>query len=469
MMSVRQFVLLYKTLVYAFTTGILVMLVAFFATGVLWTASKAWFDRYMKPLFLVSMSMVFVPSYVHALSWMDILYNMGITGQVASILVMVMSLLPLGIMMALFGMMLAEDSMVEMGQLYRKDLGVLVKILLPMAKPGLLVGFAMSFIWTIQDYSIPSLFFVNTYALEIFSKYSSTNQPFLPIIISLPMMFITLFVLWAFILQNKTIISGLRKGLTKRAMPLSLPFWMIVLQYIALSMVLVQIVVPLLSLLIKVQTWGNLWTSFYLAYDEVIFTIILGVMTASLSVLLATIVTSKVVLMGKKIKTIIWILLILPLAIPAPTVGIGLNAIFSRVGMDFIYGTLWMPILANLIRFSSFACLVMTVQHMRLDQSMLESAKIFQKHWFHGFFRVYVPMVFPGLLASFLLVFVLTIGELSATLIVVPAGTSTMTMRIYNYLHYGSSHLVAGLCLVILGIALVTGFMVVHILTKSEV
>jgi len=469
MMSVRQIGLLYKTLIYAFTTGILVMLVAFLATGVLWTAPKAWFNKYMKPLFLVSMSMVFVPSYVHALAWMDLLYKIGITGQVATILVMVMSLLPLGIMMSLFGLMLADDSMVEMGQLYTKDIRVLMKIICPMAKPGLMVGFAMSFIWTIQDYSIPSLFFVNTYALEIFSKFSSTNQPFLPFIISLPMMFMTLFVLWAFILQNKAIKSGLRKGLTKRAMPLNLPLWMNLLQYITLSIVLIQIMVPLLSLILKVQTWGNLWTSLYLAYDEVVFTILLGMMTATVAVILATMLASRVILMGKNIKTIVWTLLLIPLAIPAPTVGIGLNVLFSQVGMEFIYGTLWMPIFANLIRFSSFAYLVMMVQHMRLDQSMLESAKIFQKHWFHGFYKVYVPMVFPGILASFLLVFILTIGELSATLIVVPAGTSTITMRIYNYLHYGSSHLVAGLCLVILSIAIITGFIVVRVLTKSEV
>ncbi|MDF1617796.1 ABC transporter permease [Petrocella sp. FN5] len=469
MMSVRQFGLLYKTLIYAFMTGMIVMLIAFLATSVIWTVKRKWFNKYIKPLFLTSISMVFVPAYIHALAWMDLLNAIGIRGQVASILVMVMSLLPLGIMMSLFGLILAEDSMVEMGQLYTKDKCVLIKIIFPMAKPALVVGFAMSFVWTIQDYSIPSLFFVNTYALEIFSKYSSTNQPILPFIISLPMMLITLFILWVFIRRNKTIFSGLRKGLAKRAMPLSLPIWMVFLQFIALSFVMVQIIVPVLSLTVKVQTLDNLWTSLYLAYDEVVFTIILGVMTATVSVILATLLVSKVMRMDKNIKTIIGMLLLLPLAIPAPTVGIGLNFVFGRASMSFIYGTLWMPVFANIIRFLSFACMVMMAQHMRLDQSMLESAKIFQKNRFHGFYKVYVPMLSPGFLASFFLVFILTIGELSATLIVVPAGTSTITMRIYNYLHYGSSHLVAGLCLIILSIAIITGFFLIHLLAKSEV
>jgi iron(III) transport system permease protein len=46
-------------------------------------------------------------------------------------------------------------------------------------------------------------------------------------------------------------------------------------------------------------------------------------------------------------------------------------------------------------------------------------------------------------------------GELGATLMVIPPGKATLTMRIYNYLHYGASDTVAGLCLVLaLGVLL---------------
>ena len=58
-------------------------------------------------------------------------------------------------------------------------------------------------------------------------------------------------------------------------------------------------------------------------------------------------------------------------------------------------------------------------------------------------------MVSAGILAA------LTLAELGATLIVAPPGHATITMRIYNYLHYGSSSDVAGLCLMVTVLTLV--------------
>jgi len=70
---------------------------------------------------------------------------------------------------------------------------------------------------------------------------------------------------------------------------------------------------------------------------------------------------------------------------------------------------------------------------------------------------VRLPLLLPGLLAGASLVFALTLGELGATLIVAPPGQSTLTLRIYNYLHYGASDVVAGLCLAMLLFTLAAG------------
>ena len=56
-----------------------------------------------------------------------------------------------------------------------------------------------------------------------------------------------------------------------------------------------------------------------------------------------------------------------------------------------------------------------------------------------------------------MVVFALTLGELGATLLVIPPGQSTLTLRLYNYLHYGASEEVAGLSL-LLTVLLVAAF-----------
>jgi iron(III) transport system permease protein len=66
-------------------------------------------------------------------------------------------------------------------------------------------------------------------------------------------------------------------------------------------------------------------------------------------------------------------------------------------------------------------------------------------------------MLLPGLLAAGGIAFALTTGELGATLLVAPPGQATLTMRIYNFLHYGATGTVAGLCLMMALFSVVAG------------
>jgi iron(III) transport system permease protein len=63
----------------------------------------------------------------------------------------------------------------------------------------------------------------------------------------------------------------------------------------------------------------------------------------------------------------------------------------------------------------------------------------------------------PGLLVAAGILAALTLAELGATLVVAPPGHATLTMRIYNYLHYGAAGDVAGLCLMITILSLIAG------------
>ena len=71
--------------------------------------------------------------------------------------------------------------------------------------------------------------------------------------------------------------------------------------------------------------------------------------------------------------------------------------------------------------------------------------------------RIILPLYVPGLLASAGILATFSLAELGSTLIVEPPGYMTMTIRIYNYIHYGASGDVAGLCLAITLVTLTAG------------
>jgi hypothetical protein len=63
---------------------------------------------------------------------------------------------------------------------------------------------------------------------------------------------------------------------------------------------------------------------------------------------------------------------------------------------------------------------------------------------------VQLPLLAPAFVVSWLLVFVLSLGELGTSLMVSPPGQATLSMKIYNLMHYDATDSVAALSLVIL-------------------
>ena len=147
--------------------------------------------------------------------------------------------------------------------------------------------------------------------------------------------------------------------------------------------------------------------------------------------------------------------MVAPLGVPAPLIGISLIRLFS--GMGFIYGTVTLTVLGTLIRFTSLASLIVLAQLRRNDQLLFDAADVFKPSTLRGLIGVKLPLQAPGIIGAAAIVFAFTMGELGVTLLTVPPGSETVTIRVFNYLHYGGSDVVAGLCLMLAAVMLGVG------------
>lgn len=73
------------------------------------------------------------------------------------------------------------------------------------------------------------------------------------------------------------------------------------------------------------------------------------------------------------------------------------------------------------------------------------------------FARVTLPLIAPGIVAGFCLVFLMTIAELTATLVLIPFNTQTLATEFWAYQSAGSYGAAAPYALVIIAISLVPG------------
>ncbi len=95
------------------------------------------------------------------------------------------------------------------------------------------------------------------------------------------------------------------------------------------------------------------------------------------------------------------------------------------------------------IRFVAVAFIIIWFGFTQLDSDILDVASMNTKSTWKTLFLVLWPFTKFYITGAALVIMMFSLGELSGTMMVIPPGKSTLAVTIYNYLHYGSSDVVA--------------------------
>ena len=462
--SGRRLVLLLNSLGFATAVALSGIILGTLGASIMWRWDTGW-RSYLRWLVVV---LAPIPPYIHALAWTSAIYAVNswlkglglpaipVQGGAIAWWIQLMSLTPIAVGLALVGLKSVEPMLIDAARTMRSDIVGLFRVVLPLAGPALMAGGGVLFLLSLLDYSVPSLVNFNVYSLEIFAEFSASNQPVRALLLSLPLLIIAMAVVLVSLspLRNAAQSSSWRIPTWKVAP--AWPKWLVCLQWLALAVLVSQIVVPLVSLTTEVGTWHSLVSTIGLAHKEIPFTFWIAIAVAVLCLPIAFAVARELV-NPHKWERLLWILVIAPLAIPPALIGIGLITIWNRSLPFEVYGTSLMPVLAGLARFTPLAVIVLVAQLRSINPLLIDAANILQTSRWQTWRQIWLPMLTPGLLAAAGIVFALTTGELGATLLVAPPGHATLTIRIYNFLHYGASSVVAGLCLMMAVTILIAG------------
>jgi spermidine/putrescine transport system permease protein len=156
--------------------------------------------------------------------------------------------------------------------------------------------------------------------------------------------------------------------------------------------------------------------------------------------------------------------LFLPVILPEVVLGAALLTFFGAVGLRL---SLWTVVIAHVMFSVSYVAIVVRARLAGLDPSLEEAARDLGAGPFDTFRRVTLPLILPGVVASALLVFTLSIDDYVVTSFVAGVGATTLPLHIYSMLKLGvtpevnavSSLLLAGTVVLIV---------VAHLLMRSE-
>jgi iron(III) transport system permease protein len=157
--------------------------------------------------------------------------------------------------------------------------------------------------------------------------------------------------------------------------------------------------------------------------------------------------------------------LALCLTVPGPLLGIGLIHALNRppdsvlAPLAVLYDSNFAPWLAQTIRSLPLVTLILWPALATIPQDVLDAAATDGAGWWRQLLFIAMPQRWSAVLAAWLVGFAIAVGEVAATVLVIPPQPSTaISVRVFQLLHYGVDDRVAAICLVLVaGIAFVTG------------
>jgi spermidine/putrescine transport system permease protein len=224
---------------------------------------------------------------------------------------------------------------------------------------------------------------------------------------------------------------------------------------------------PLVALVIfsfNANRTVTLWTGFSLDWyrkafaneqiqDAIWNSIIVGVIATLASTAIATL-AALVMVRGKSFRTkgLVTSTLMLPLIIPEIVTAIATLIFFAAIGLKLGLGNI---IIAHIVFCIPFAYLPIQARLQSMDATLEQAARDLYANSWQAFRRVTLPLLMPGIISGALLAFVTSFDDFIITLMVAPAGATTLPIYIYSMVRLGITPEVNAVSTVILAVSIV--------------
>jgi iron(III) transport system permease protein len=179
--------------------------------------------------------------------------------------------------------------------------------------------------------------------------------------------------------------------------------------------------------------------------------LILGVASATLAMLLTAIAAWLVVRTRLPGRWMVDNLAFLPLVIPGLVMGVALLFVYLRFPLP-VYGTLWILLIAYVTRYMPYGMRYVSTSMYQIGSELEESAQTSGASWFQSLRRVVFPLLVPGLLAGWIYILTVSVRELSSSILLYSPGNEVLSIRIWEQYQNGQFTELAALGVVMVAV-----------------
>ena len=321
--------------------------------------------------------------------------------------------------------------------------GALVKwLLLPIARNSLAQAAIITFGLTLNNFAVPAILQVKVFPAELWVNFNTTFDYKSALILSWPMVVVPLLLLLAF--RGKKIASFEKRreipsAQSRRQLGKS---WFSFCGLIGITAIFFSAILPLSQLVLASSTWVHLFGAVTAGTSALVHSVLFATLAAT------TIVAVSVVTARLPLK-IAW----LTFLIPGVLLGIFLIWSLNRPPFIAFYQSMGVVILAFAVRYFApgwniIAHSLRTTDRNLSDAAILEGANRRQLFWL-----VQWPQILPQLSVAWYVSYLFCLWDVETLVLIVPPGRETISLRIFNLLHYGHNTQVDALCVLLLILA----------------
>jgi iron(III) transport system permease protein len=346
----------------------------------------------------------------------------------------------------------------------------IIKITLPIVSPAIIAGGILSFLEAIALFGSPSLLLiparVKVITTEIWQLFQYPPQIEVACAFSILLIFITVLLLWLqrslFAGQDLATITG--KAVSKNLLYLGLWRWGALA--FCLFICSLSLFLPVLVLLKTAfsTSWGrdfgvgNLtfnWfyevltdsSTFLAVKNSLLFSSGAAVLAMGISIIIAYI-TNRQLVKGSQILSFIPMI---PLAIPGVVMAIAIFSAYTQQPL-VLYGTAAIMIIAFTTRFLPVAFTNTQTTFKSINSELELAARNLGASSVTTLQKIVLPLSNRGLIRGWLLVFILSIRELSSAIFLFTLNTQVMTTELFEMVSESSYEKLSALGLIMLGV-----------------
>ncbi len=319
----------------------------------------------------------------------------------------------------------------------------LLRIWLPFMAPYLATGVVLVFLQSFSDYSVPSALMVNVYPVEIFAQLSSFHDVHGALKLCAPPLGLAL------VLCSLRYLGVRRAPFSMHPTPSGSGSCPRVVLAAAVIAVAASSVLPLTFLAVKAGTPAVYVRAMKMAGAQILASLEVACWGALLFTSLALVFAAAYRWASRGARAVAEIGVISLLGFPGAVVGLGVLSLREAGVLDMFGDHAILVAYASGCRYFAVPALILAFSVLALRSRLIDAAAIHGGGRGRILVRIVLPVVLPAVFAAAAVSFVLTLAELSASVLVYPPGGMTLPVRLASLLHFGEESVVAALCVMV--------------------